>query len=244
MTIFASHIHRVRSFLDQKKRDGSSREFEAEIPPAWPPAGPRDIVLVPDLALELGHPDDASLCFTVWTKESDLVRDGFITLIGPDIPETGSGRLPLGKIVLVRMEHGGEDDVYERYRDMDFTRFSLSLKGYMLRAASRHMREWSRISRDAVSGGFSFRTLGSALIHAMKAVDGIIAAEVVFITQSSDDVMALKDTAVHADRLVQAMNKMAAEMVEDCGNCEYQDVCGDASEMKALRETLARRKAG
>lgn len=244
MTLFDSHIHRVRKFLDQKKIQGLLREFPVEAPLAWPQAGPRDIVLAPDLALELGHPDDASLCFTVWTENADLIRDNTITLVGPDLGEAGSGRLPYGKIVLARMEHGDEDTAFERHRNMDLARFSLSLKGYMLRATSQSLREWSRISREAVSKGFSFRTLGSALIHDVKDVEGVAAAEVIFITRSNADVMALKDTAVHAARLVQAMNKMATERVEDCGNCEYQDVCSDASEMKALRETLASRKAG
>jgi CO dehydrogenase/acetyl-CoA synthase beta subunit len=244
MNIFDSCIHEVRNFLAERKSLGFSREFHGEALLAWPESGPRDIVLLPDLALELGHPDDASLCFTLWTEDSVLIRDNTVTLIGPDICEATESRLPFGKIILVAMNDCGEETAYERYRSMDLTRFSLSLKGYMLRATSQYMREWSRISREAVAGGFSFRTLGSALIHAVKEVEGIAAAEVVFITRSNDDVMALKDTGTRSARLVQAMNKMATEMVEDCGSCEFQDVCSDASEMKALRETLARRKTG
>jgi len=240
MKMFDDAIGEIRNFV----RSHQARTFTAELPVSWPEAGPRDIVLLPDLALDLGHPDDASLCFTVWTEDERLVRDETITLIGPDIAEAGSGRLPFGKIVLVRMEPCTEDTAYERYRAMDLTRFSLSLKGYMLRATSQYMREWSRISREAVAKGFSLQNLGSALIAALKRVDGIAAAEVLFITRSSDDVMALKETGTRVARLVQAMNKMATEMAEDCGNCEYQDECSDASEMKALRETLARRKAG
>jgi CO dehydrogenase/acetyl-CoA synthase beta subunit len=243
MKIFDSHITEIRDFLQHNKTKGLCREFKAEIPVSWPEAGPRDIVLLPDLALELGHPEDASLCFTVWTEDSAIVNDNAITLIGPDISEAPSGRLPFGKIILVRMKDCDEDTAYERYRNMDLTRFSLSLKGYMLRATSQFMREWSRISRDAVANGFSFRILGSALISALKAVDGIAAAEVIFITHSNEDVMALKETGTKAGRLVQAMNKMMTEMEADCGSCDYQDVCTDASEMKALHKTLAARKA-
>ena len=244
MQMFHPLIDEIRFFLQRNNTTGLCREFPAQPTLAWPAAGPRDIVLLPDLALELGHPDDASLCFLLWTDDPSRVKDNTISLIGPDIPEALSNRLPFGKVLLVRTKSCDEATACERYRDMELTRFSLSLKGFMLRGTSQGLREWSRISREAVNNGFSFQTLGSALINSLKKVEGVLSAEVLFITRSSEDVMALKDTGTKAGRLVQAMNKMTTEMEVDCTSCDYQDVCSDASEMKALRKTLAEKKAG
>jgi CO dehydrogenase/acetyl-CoA synthase beta subunit len=121
---------------------------------------------------------------------------------------------------------------------MELTRFDLSLKGYMLRATSQYMREWSRISLEAVKHGFSLSILGSALITALKEHPYVQAAEVMFITQSNVDVNALRDTGHTTNRLILAMNKMINEMEADCGSCDYQDVCSDASDMQALKKTL------
>jgi hypothetical protein len=34
------------------------------------------------------------------------------------------------------------------------------------------------------------------------------------------------------------MDKMAIELEPDCETCDYQDVCGDAEQLKAMRKTL------
>ncbi|MBU1172871.1 MAG: hypothetical protein KKD44_25205 [Proteobacteria bacterium] len=231
-------IEEIRTFLQSKKNKGLCREFQAQNPVDWPLAGPRDIVLLPDLAVELGHPDDASLSFLVWTNETNKVISDRITLIGPDVGEGHQPRLPFGKVVLVKTDPCDEEFIYDRYRDMDLTRFDLSLKGYMLRATSQYMREWSRISREAVQNGFSLSILGSALIKALKELPYVQEAEVIFITRSNEDVNALNEQGHKANRLILAMNKMIREMEEDCGSCEFQDVCSDASEMQALKKTL------
>ncbi|MDA8141008.1 MAG: hypothetical protein M0036_20360 [Desulfobacteraceae bacterium] len=241
MQSFQPLIKEVREFVARQKAQGGCREFQAALTIHWPPAGPRDIVLLPDLALELGHPEQASLCFLMWTTEPQLVRDNTITLIGPDIPEATTSRLPFGKVVLTVSDAAGEEDLYERYRQMDLTRFNISLKGFMLRATSQYLREWSRISREAIQQGFSFKEMGSALIRELKTVQGVKAAEVLFITQSSQVVDALKETGSKANRMIQALHKMTTEMEPECGTCEFQDVCGGAREMQALRKTLAER---
>lgn len=236
MQTFHPIIQELRSFVDRKKEDGPVRCWPAEPIVEWPTAGPGDIVLMPDLALELGRPQDASLSFLAWTYERQLINDASITLIGPDIPEAGGGHLPFGKIVLAATDAGDDDAMYERYRRMNLVRFSLSLKGYMLRATSQYMREWSRISRQAIQNGLTFHILGSSLIRELKAIEGVQAVEVIFITRSEQDVNELQAAGIRVNRTIQAMHKMIDEMDADCDACEYQDVCGRASEMIAANK--------
>jgi len=231
MRTFHPIIEELRSFVNQAKDSGQARCWKAGYAIHWPAAGPGDIVLLPDLALELGRPDDASLSFLVWTCERQRINDDAITLIGPDIQEADGGHLPFGKIVLAAIDEGDEEALYDRYRQMDLARFTMSLKGYMLRATSQYLREWSRISRQAIQNGFSFHILGSALIRELKAIAGVKTAEVIFVTRSARDVNALQETGIRVSRMIQAMNKMINEMEPDCDSCEYQDVCDRASEM-------------
>jgi CO dehydrogenase/acetyl-CoA synthase beta subunit len=242
MRVFHPIIEEIRDVIASRSSSPACRTVAADLPLTWPAAGPRDIVLLPDLSVELGPPETPSLSFLVWTEDETLVRPGAIHVIGPDIPESEGARLPFGKAVIVRTRPWDEEESYRHYLDMDLVRFDVSLKGYMIRAASHRMREWTRISREAVSGGFSFRTLGSALINALKALPMVVDAEVVFVTDP-DGVEALREPCERAVRLVAAMNRMTEEADADCGSCDYQDVCSDAGEMQALRERLARGKA-
>jgi CO dehydrogenase/acetyl-CoA synthase beta subunit len=242
MNLFHHLIEDIRSYEANALSKGLCRERPVTTSPEWPAAGPRDIVLLPDLALEMGHPEDASLSCLLWTDDDSTIPTDRISLIGPDICETHLPRLPFGKIVLARTTPCDEDMLHDRYRAMDLARFDLSLKGYMLRAASQYMREWSRISREAVDHGFSLSILGSALIRQLKSLGFVRAVEIIFITRSSEDVNALGPVCEKADRLIRAMNKMLVETEADCGSCDYQDVCSDAAEMQALKATLAERQ--
>lgn len=239
---FDGLIDEIRAFMAGQKAAGGCRELKARLPVSWPSAGPRDIVLRPDLAMELGHPEAASLSFVVWSETPSAIRDQTITLIGPDIAEAQGDRLPLAKVVLAAVDPADDAAAYERYRAMDLARFELSLKGYMLRAAPQYLREWSRISREAVRNGFGFEVLGSALIAALKAVPGVRAAELLFVTRSIEAVHALQPLGQRAGRTIQAMNKMLLEHAADCPNCEFQDVCTRAAELQALAQTLRTRK--
>jgi CO dehydrogenase/acetyl-CoA synthase beta subunit len=76
------------------------------------------------------------------------------------------------------------ENIYDRYREMDHLRYDISLKGYMMRAVSQYMREWSRISKEAINKGFSLFTLGGALIDKYRKLNYIDAVEIIFVTSS------------------------------------------------------------
>ena len=117
----------------------------------WPPGGGRNIVLKEDMGLELGSPEMDSVSCLLWTGDHSRITDGRITLVGPDFPECMGKSLAFGKVVLAGVEGFDEDNAYDRHKDMDFLRYELDLKGFMMRAVSQYMREWCRISRDALS---------------------------------------------------------------------------------------------
>jgi CO dehydrogenase/acetyl-CoA synthase beta subunit len=166
MNLFDDSIEKLRSFLDHKKAAGSLRELKAGHK-TWPEGDRGNIVLASDTAVELGNPEKESVSFMVWTEKSGLIKNNRINLIGPDISENKSSEtmqsLPFGKVVLLTLKGMDENNCYERHRQIDMARYDLNLKGYMMRAASQYMREWSRVSREAVDRGFSFAHLAGAL---------------------------------------------------------------------------------
>lgn len=241
MHLFDSIIDDVTQYRKEKKQSRLYREFVAEENHSWPSSGLRDMILMPDLALELGGAENASVSFTLWTQDAARVKDGRITLIGPDLSEVSESQLPLGKLVLVHGDGFDESNARDRCLEMDLIRFDLSLKGYMIKAAPQYMREWSRISREAVHNKISLSIIGSALIHEYKKRDYIHSAEVIFITSSDDDVSELLPMGNRSRGFVNAMSKMMDEMDFDCSECDYRMICDDAEDLREMRKKMAGR---
>lgn len=242
MKLLEKYIDEIRDYIDRKKISNAWRIFRADHCSSWPKSDKSGIVLLPDLSVELGNPDDASVSFQTWTEDASLVNDGEITLIGSDICETATANLPFGKIVIAEVEGFDETNAADRTREMFLSKFDLSLSGFMLKSASNYMAEWCRVSKDAVSNHFSFKILGSSLINELKKLDYVKSVEIIFITSSNNDVNELFDIGNRSLRTLNAMAKMVNEMSYDCGECEYTDICDEADELRELRDNLAYEK--
>jgi len=164
------------------------------------------------------------------------VHDGKVSLIGPDIRESSGKSLPFGKVVLVQVSGFDEETTYDKYKEMESVRYSLDLKGYMIRAVSQYQREWSRISKEAVKNRFSFEILASALRKEYLKKDYIHAVEFLFVTSSAEDVGELQDVTKNVGRAISALNKMLSEIDPDCDECEYNDVCDEVDELKKMKK--------
>jgi CO dehydrogenase/acetyl-CoA synthase beta subunit len=239
MELFEPVIQGLRSFIREAPQ---AKSWVGNPRSPWPGGGTRNIVLKDDVGLELGGPTGKSLSCLVWTHDLLNVSDGRITLIGPDFSESMGGIRPLGKVVLVGVEGFTEQNAYERHREMDLLRYDLDLQGFMIRAVSRHMNEWCRVSKSAVEQGFSAHILGSSLMELFRKKAYVRAVEILFVTSSLNDLKRLEELTESTVRTISAMNKMAGEMDFDCDECEYQDVCDDAEDLKKMRDAFMKRQ--
>ena len=234
-------------FLDTWMADRADRSQLITIadqgPQTWPAAGQRNLVIGRDIAVELGHPGDASVAFILWGASSGDQRDSRVYRVGPDLPAARGQRRPFAKVVMIHGTGFNADNTYARYRQLEAVRYDIDLKGYMMRAVSQVNREWSRVSHAALENGFSLAVLGGALIAAFTAIDWVDRADVLFVTSSRADVMALQPLAERVRQVTAAMNKMSAEMKFDCDSCSYADVCGDVAGLRAMRKAMEKRDA-
>jgi len=242
MELFEDLVAALRSFQEGLETRGLLRRTAVAGLPPWPAASRGSIVLKEDTAVELGRPSDASVSFLVWTTQPGLVRDGTIALAGPDVHETQASHLPFGKAVILATSEVNEADCYERHRELELLRFDLSLKGYMLRAASQYMREWSRVSKEAVTEGFSLQRLGASLLALYRQLPHVRAAEVLFVTHSSEAVQELARIGSKAQERIQAMNRMVEAISLDCDACDYSPVCNEVEGLRSMHRRLADRR--
>jgi len=243
MELFPAIISDLGAFIETAKERNVLKTFAAEEVITWPEGGSNNIILSSQTGVELGNPDSESVSFLVWTGLPGIINDGMLHCVGPDIPDMQTGSAPFGKVVLLEVRGMTEENCYDRHRHLERVRYDVSLRGYMMRAVSQYMREWSRVSRDAVGKGFSLQVLGSALMSHYRAVDFVTGVEIIFITSSTADVRDAGSIGEKAMRLIGAMNRMTEEMSFDCASCEYVDVCSEVEGLRDIRSTLKGREA-
>jgi CO dehydrogenase/acetyl-CoA synthase beta subunit len=234
MDIFDPTISQIRTYIEARQH----RSEPAAKKVFWPPGGAGNIVFGKDIGLELGSPGTASLSTLIWTSTPGLVSDDRITLIGNDMGESSLNSLPFAKLLLVEVEGFTGDNAYHRHMEMEAVRYDLDLKGYMIRAVSRARKEWCRISKEALSNGFSFFLLGSVFIEKLKKIPYIQKVEIIYITSSVEDVRKITSITEHSARIITAMNKMVKEMELDCTVCDYSDVCNEVEMLSGMRKKL------
>jgi CO dehydrogenase/acetyl-CoA synthase beta subunit len=170
-----------------------------------------------------------------------LIQDGLITLMGPDIPEAEGQSLPFGQVILLGGSRLEEKDQARLERASNP---STLLEGYMIRHVPRKL--WSRVSRDAAAKGFSFETLGRALMaHYKRTFPLLERMEIIFVTSSKADVEELEGIGLQAKGKSLSIRKLTR--TED-GSYECDELtCDDCAEKPTcdtIREVLVIRKKG
>ncbi len=248
MLTFDAQVRRVAEYVETMRVLGrptrelalpSSVEGLKERLPVRVGAGANSkIILRSDTFIELGNPEAGSCAFVLWTGTASLIRDGTVTLIGPDVREAPGSSLPFAQIVLV----GGKDLGAEEHQAIGQAQYVADqIEGYMVRSSSRNI--WSRVSKDAAARGFCFDVLGRSLMAVYKStVPKVQAMEIVFVTSSKEDVLQLDDIA-------REVREVGAEIVKehwkargydldcdlDCRSCHDKDTCDDIRKVIATR---------
>ena len=250
--IFAAYMEKVHEFVDRLQEAGRSvKVWDAPVsglldnlPVAVGAGANRGIILRGDTYAELGNPEAGSAMVSLFTQEAGLVQDGRITLIGPDIDSIGGQSLPFGQVVLVGGKELQNDD-YEKLQRAAIV--GDRIEGYLMRSLPQNI--WSRVSKDAAAKGFSFESLGKALMLLYRAENPKIEAmEVVFVTSGKEDVKELGELAAQVRKISREMVRenwkikgYDIDCSQNCSACADKPVCDDIREVMLEKEAKASR---
>jgi len=252
MAVFDAYIRKVAEYIQAMQGAGRQvRVFE------WPGDAARllgglpvrvgagagsGIVLRGDTFAELGSPEAGSCAFPLWTNNTALVKDGKITLIGPDILESRGASLPFGQILIA----AGKELSDKQHSALDESQYiSDQIEGYMVKSTPGRM--WTRISNNAAERGLGFEALGKALIAIYKSrVSEIEAMEIVFVTSGKEDVRQLDEIAEQVKKiskdiiretwLARGYDILECTLGWDCGSCPDKTVCDDIKTVITVRK--------
>ena len=143
MTAFDRYIKDVHVFSESmRQKDCAFRQFDCPESPEElrealsievGPGANSGIILRGDTFLELGNPTAGSCAYLLWTDKPSLIRDGRITLFGPDIPDSGEASLPFGQVLMLAGEGLLPKD-HERLQQVPIV--GDQIEGYMVRSAA------------------------------------------------------------------------------------------------------------
>lgn len=235
MELYNSIIRKVEELV------GSSAPRRCAYDPAraWEDAGSFELVMLRDAAYELGGSDKSAVNFTCVTTSPKLVERDEILVYGPDLPEL-KGDSPYARIALLRVgdiESDDEDDTEQAFRaiqDMDFVKYRVFPRGYMIRTSSESSREQVRLSRDALKRGISFASVGCDFIRQYKRKPSVLAVKLLFITAPDADYAALQKEASTVRDITMSLSKILEGMPTDCGSCSLKPICDEVEGMREL----------
>lgn len=225
--------------LQQLVTDRDSKEFEVR-DSAWPVAE-REMILRSDMAYELGGGSLPAVGATIVTADENLIGEDGITLVGSDLREIDEDT-PFARIAVVRVDEntiGEGNTLYNAIRSLEYTRYHLFPKGFMMRVSSSRNRESVRVSREAVTDGISFAETGNMMISAFHKNPNVKAVHIYYFTKKDFDYKALKSMAEESEEITRAIDHIFKNLIMDCRACNLQEIC---DEVEGLRELHFKQK--
>lgn len=225
--------------VEEQVGSSTPRVFSYNPSQAWTDTGNFELVMLRDAAFELGGDHKPAVNFTCVTTSPQLVNKDEILVYGPDLNELKADSA-YARITLLRVgdiESDDEDDTEQAFRaiqDMDFVKYHVFPKGYMIRTSSESNREQVRISKEAVRDGISFEKIGNTFIRQYKKNPNILNVKLLFITASDADFSALARSAKNVYDITMSLTRILEGMPTDCGSCNLKSICDEVEGMREL----------
>ncbi len=234
MEIYNQIIRSVDSCL------GSSRPNRFAYDPAhcWEDSGSFELVMARDAACELGGDNKPAVNFTCVTSSHDLIDRDEIIVCGPDLSMLPANA-PFARITILRVGdiESDDDDTEQAFRaiqNMDFVKYHVFPKGYMIRTSSENHREQVRVSKEAIRRGISFEQIGNSFIRQYRQDENVLAARILFITAPDADYTALLKSAQQVSKITMSLTKIMEGMSTDCSACSLRPICDEVEGMREL----------
>jgi len=198
---------------------------------AWEDTGASELVLLRDAAFELGA--NGSVNYTCVTTSDEYAPEDGIEVYGPDLPQIRRDGTFARIAILSVDDPGGDEDAYNAVRSLEFVRYHVFPKGYMVRVSSESNQEQVRLSKKALKDGISFARVGAAYIRKYRELPGVRHVRLIFAV----DPPALRELVANA-RQVDAVTKTLTHILDglptDCGHCTLKPVCDEVEGMREL----------
>ncbi|MFX1480252.1 MAG: hypothetical protein ACFFCI_19235 [Promethearchaeota archaeon] len=245
-------IENIRKFIKEEIRRGKSVTkfcFKSNSPKFFQSSGisvgldqNKEIILHEETQIELGGMNKNSFSLILPIEDLSIIKDGSITLLGPEINQVASSDVDFGLFALI-----GIDDISEKeYSDLRTLNFlSNGIEGFSIRTVPR--RFWCRISKNVFTKNFSFEFLGNAIIYLYKQKfkEIIRKIEIIIICSYPDSIdKFIKITSDISNRFREELRAKVDEWRKRI-DCDYDwgcEICPYQEECYGLKQVLIERE--
>ena len=234
MELYNSIIEKVNGLLGST----APRRYAYDPNKTWEDVGGNQLIMMKESAFELGGDNKPAVNYACISSD-DYVTEDEVLLYGKDLTEI-HGSVPFARIVLVKvtsLKGEGEEDTEPLFRaiqDIDFVKYHVYPKGYMIRSSSDSFREQVRVSKDAVRKGISFERVGNSYIKEYKKNPNVLAVKVIFATVDDADYAEMKKDAKKVRDITKTLSKILEGMATDCHSCSLKEICDEVEGLKEL----------
>lgn len=233
MKLYDDSIAELYGFL----RDVPCRPLETAPGGAgWPDVGESNMILRSEMAYELGGDSCMALSGLALTGSRELVPEDGVFLYGPDLPELHED-ISYARIAVVRVREdamGEGEALYNAIRKIEYARYHLHPKGYMLRVSTAREREAARIGREALAEGLDFAKVGGLFLKAYHDNPKVEAVRLMFITAPDFSYQALRGRLRKMEEITAAIDHIFKNVTMDCGACGLKEICDEVEGMREL----------
>ena len=227
----------IRS-LDGRTGSKSPKVYAYDPAKTWPEADGFDLLLQKEMAFELGGEGKPSVNFTCVTNDALFFEGNQILVYGEDLPNIHKAA-PYARItILLTTDLEGEEDdreaAHRAIQSMDFVKYHLYPKGFMMRSSGFGSREQVRVSKAAVREGISFEQVGNTFIRKYLENENVRAVKEIFLTAPDADYKGLINTAREVSNLTSSLTKILDGMPTDCDTCSIREICDQIDGLREL----------
>ncbi|MFW9880583.1 MAG: hypothetical protein ACFFG0_46535 [Candidatus Thorarchaeota archaeon] len=206
----------------------------------------KEIILQEETRLELGGINNKSFSLIYPFSNLDIIKhikNGTITLIGPEIKDILDSSIDFGMIILIGGKNINEKD-WDSLRQFNF--ISNGIEGFLIRTIPRKF--WCRINENIIKN-FTFEFLGNAIFYLYKQRfnDLVETMEIFFV---SIDTNVIDDLIKITSKINTHINEKWLKKIENwkkridcdydwgCEICPYQETCYDIKQVLVEREKI------
>ena len=234
MELYNSIIDKIDGLL------GSSapRRYDYDPDKTWEDVGGNQLVMLKESAYELGGDNKPAVNYACVTS-GDYVDKDEILVYGRDLREI-RGSVPFARIAIIKVSDlAGENEedtepLFRAIQDIDFVKYHVYPKGYMIRSSSDSFREQVRVSKEAVRKGITFEQVGNSYIAQFKKNPDVLAVKLIFATVDDADYAEMKKDARKVRDITKTLSKILEGMATDCHSCSLKEICDEVEGLKEL----------
>lgn len=199
----------------------------------WEQEDEQRILFKKDTAYELGGgglPAYSGVAFT----SNETIKDE-IVVCGPDLTELKADG-PYARLTILRVEDSAWTDneqAYKALRRLDYTRYHVYPKGFLMRISAAAHREPVRVGREALRSGLDFEKVGQLFLSAYHGHPEVLGIRIFFITEPDFPYEEFGEAVCQMDSVTESLNEIFNNLTMDCSSCRLKPVC---DEVEGLRE--------